>query len=87
MAEKDEFQLTITSEKGVIYYGECVVLFLPTSKGEVAIMKHHTPMIMKLSAGDVRMRSSPSSSTSTVATLTTGVVYVAQDKVSVLVDL
>ncbi|MFZ2544366.1 MAG: F0F1 ATP synthase subunit epsilon [Candidatus Saccharimonadales bacterium] len=85
MAEKDEFKLTVTNEKGVLYYGSCDILFLPTSRGEIAIMKHHTPMIMKLSAGDVRMKTS--SRTETIVSLTTGVVYVAQDEVSVLVDL
>lgn len=85
MAAKDEFTLTVTNEKGVMYYGACELLFLPSQKGEIAIMKHHTPMIMKLTPGKVRMKTS--SGTQEIAKLTSGIVYVAEDSVSVLVDL
>lgn len=85
MGAKDEFTLTVTNEKGVIYYGSCELLFLPSEKGEIAIMKQHTPMIMKLSAGKVRMKTS--TETQDLVSLNSGVVYVAEDSVSVLVDL
>ncbi|MCA9334732.1 F0F1 ATP synthase subunit epsilon [Candidatus Saccharibacteria bacterium] len=85
MAAKDEFTLTVTNEKGVMYYGPCELLFLPSQRGEIAIMKHHTPMIMKLTPGKVRMKTS--SGTQEIAKLTSGIVYVAEDSVSVLVDL
>ena len=85
MAAKDEFTLTVTNEKGVMYYGPCELLFLPSQRGEIAIMKHHTPMIMKLTPGKVRMKTS--SGTQKNAKLTSGIVYVAEDSVSVLVDL
>lgn len=85
MAAKDEFTLTVTNEKSVLYYGPCEVLFLPSQKGEISIMKNHTPMIMKLAPGSVKMK--VSSQISDITTLTSGIVYVAEDTVSVLVDL
>lgn len=85
MAAKDEFTLTVTNEKGVIYYGSCELLFLPSERGEIAVMKHHTPMILKLAPGKVSMKSS--SGTEVITTVTTGVAYVAEDEASVLVDL
>lgn len=85
MAAKEEFTLTVTNEKGVIYYGPCRLLFLPSQRGEIAVMKHHTPMIMKLTPGKIRMNAS--GSIEEIVTVTTGVVYVAEDSVSVLVDL
>lgn len=85
MAAKEEFTLTVTNEKGVLYYGPCELLFLPSVRGEVAVMKNHTPMIMMLAPGKVRMKSSTENRD--IAELTTGVVYVGNDEVSVLVDL
>lgn len=85
MAAKDEFTLTVTNEKGVLYYGPCELLFLPSERGEIAVMKSHTPMIMKLTPGKVRMKTS--SGTQEIAKLSSGIVYVAEDNVSVLVDL
>lgn len=86
MAAKDEFTLTVTNEKGVLYYGPCELLFLPSERGEIAVMKNHTPMIMKLAKGDVRMKSSDGNTT-TLVTVSSGVVYVAENEASVLVDL
>lgn len=85
MATKDEFTLTIMNEKGVLYYGGCVTLFLPSDRGETVIMKHHTPMIMKLTPGPVHLDAGTGKKE--VVTLNSGVVYVAEDTVSVLVDL
>jgi F0F1-type ATP synthase epsilon subunit len=85
MAAKDEFTLTVTNEKGVIFYGSCELLFLPSERGEIAVMKHHTPMILKLAAGKVRIKTS--SGTEDITSLVTGVAYVAEDEASVLVDL
>lgn len=85
MAAKDEFTLTVTNEKGVLYYGQCELLFLPSERGEVAVMKYHTPMIMKLTPGRVRMKTS--GGTQEITKVSSGIVYVAEDEVSVLVDL
>lgn len=85
MAAKEDFTLTVTNEKGVLYYGPCELLFVPSSRGEVAVMKHHTPMIMMLTPGTVRIKAS--SDIRDVTELTSGVVYVGEDTVSVLVDL
>lgn len=85
MAAKDEFTITITNEKGVLYYGPCELLFLPSQSGEIAIMRHHTPMIMKLVPGKIRIKTS--SGMQDVTKVTSGIVYVAEDEASVLVDL
>lgn len=85
MASKDQFTLTVTNEKGVLYYGDCTILFLPTTRGEIAVMRHHTPMIAMLAPGTVRMDTGQGKRD--VVELQTGVVYVAEDEVSILVDL
>jgi F0F1-type ATP synthase, epsilon subunit (mitochondrial delta subunit) len=85
MAAKEEFTLTVTNEKGVLYYGPCELLFVPSDRGDIAIMQHHTPMIMKMAPGSVRMKDA--SGEREIVTVKTGIVYVAEDSASVLVDL
>lgn len=86
MAAKEEFELRVINEKGVLYYGSCSLLFLPSARGEIAVMKHHTPMIMMLAKGTVRMQSG-GGKTQDITEVDSGVVYVAEDTVSVLVNL
>jgi F0F1-type ATP synthase epsilon subunit len=55
MAETD-FTVTVVSETGVIFFDECKVLFVPSEKGTMAILRSFTPTIMKLTPGDVAVR-------------------------------
>lgn len=85
MASKNEFSLTVINEKGVLYYGMCEALFLPSKRGEIAVLAHHTPMIMKLTPGPIRIKDA--SGQKNIVTVDSGVAYVAEDYVSVLADL
>jgi F0F1-type ATP synthase epsilon subunit len=55
MAEAD-FGVTIISESGVIFFDDCKALFVPASQGTTAILRSHTPTIMKLVPGEVAVR-------------------------------
>lgn len=85
MASKNEFNLTVMNEKGVLYYGTCEILFLPSARGEIAVLAQHTPMIMKLTPGSIRIKEA--GNIKKITTVESGVVYVAEDYVSVLADL
>lgn len=85
MASKEEFNLSVMNEKGVLYYGPCTILFLPSARGEIAVMKHHTPMILKLAAGPIHFKNG--SEKQDISEVTSGIAYVAEDEVSVLINL
>lgn len=82
---KDSFTLTVVGEAGVVYYGDCRVLFVPTQKEQLAIMPEHTPMIAQLGSGDVIAQEG--SKKHILATIKTGLLYVGDGEVSVLVDV
>lgn len=82
---QDKFTLSVLSEQGVIYYGECSVLFAPGERDTIAILPQHTPMIMKLAAGPISMKLDRTEST--ITELKTGVLYVAEEEVFVLANL
>lgn len=79
------FTLSVMNEAGVIFYGDCGILFVPSAKGEVGIESHHTPMIMQMTPGPISIQLKHERKHLTDAK--SGIVYVAEDKVSVLVDL
>ena len=84
MATKRSFQLKILSEKTVLYFGDAEVLFVPTKKEEIAIMSHHTPMIMVLGTGNVSVIEERKKNL--ITKIKSGIVYVGENEVSVLVD-
>ncbi|NCU30828.1 hypothetical protein EOL73_02805 [Candidatus Saccharibacteria bacterium] len=80
------FQLSILSEKEIMYYGECNILFAPAFHGgDVAILPEHTPMIMKMGEGGVSM--AISGQKTKVCEVKSGVLYVQDNEVIVLVNL
>lgn len=79
------FTLSVMDEHKVVYYGDCQILFVPGKRETLAILPHHTPMIMKLEPGEVRMKLE--GSVTTLAEIKSGIVYVAADKVTVLANL
>lgn len=86
MAASAKFNLKVLTEKTVIYFGVCEVLFVPYSQREsAAIMAHHTPTIMKLAQGKIAIRND--GHTQTLTEIKTGLLYVGDNEASVLVDL
>ena len=83
--ENKKFTLSVLEEKGVVYYGDCEVLFIPGKKETVAILAHHTPMVAKLEPGKIEMIDNHTRST--LCEVKTGLIYVAENEVSVLVNL
>jgi F0F1-type ATP synthase epsilon subunit len=81
---KSKFTLSVISQSKIVYYGNCDVLFVPSAQDIVAIMAYHTPMIMKLGKGKVVMRDN--SQNRELADIETGLLYVGENQVSVLVD-
>jgi F0F1-type ATP synthase epsilon subunit len=84
-ANRKKFRLSVLGEQGVVYDGDCEVLFLPGKKESIAVLAHHTPMIMKLEAGQISMINDRS--TTVLARVNSGLAYVAENKVSVLVNI
>jgi len=83
--EKRSFTISVLKESEVIYYGECNSLTIPSSKDFITILPYHTTLIMKLGAGPITMRSDGQKQI--LATVKTGLVYVGENEVTVLVDL
>jgi len=84
MAGKNKFTLNVINQEAIIYYGDCEVLFVPSDKETVAIMAYHTPMIMKLGEGRISIRENRK--TKHIADVKSGIVYVAENSVTVLVN-
>lgn len=82
MASK-QFTLQVVNQEGIVFYGNCNVLFVPGERDVVAIMAYHEPMIMKLGPGDVIIREGRK--TRTLATVKHGVVYVGENEVSAII--
>jgi F-type H+-transporting ATPase subunit epsilon len=83
--EKASINVKILNKDGSIYNGKCQVLFVPYKKEEIAILPLHTPIIALLSNGKIRIKDD--SGTRTVTEITSGIIYVGEDEVSVLVDV
>lgn len=83
--EKRSFTISVLKESEVIYYGECNSLTVPSLKDTITILPYHTPLIMKLGSGPIVMRSDGQKQI--LATVKTGLLYVGENEVTVLVDL
>ncbi len=83
--DQGTFTVSVLSEAGVVYYGECNALLIPTSHDTLAILANHTPMITMLGAGDVSIKSGRE--TQVLATVKSGLLYVGENEASVLVNL
>lgn len=87
MAKKENsFELTVISEKSILYYGPCDILFIPSVKKDVVvILPYHTPMIMKLGEGKVVMKLGREKSD--LATIKSGLLHVNNNEVYLLTNL
>lgn len=81
---KKTFTLNILNQEGIILYGNYEVVFVPSAKGEMAIMAFHTPMIMMLTPGKIRTREHHKNVV--VAEVEAGIVYVGENEVTILVN-
>jgi len=52
MAAKKIF-VSILSENGKLFEGNVDCLFVPSKKGEVAILPYHTPLVLLISQGSI----------------------------------
>jgi F0F1-type ATP synthase epsilon subunit len=84
MASRKTFTLNILNQTGVVRYGEYEAILVPTSQGETAIMAFHTPSIILMTPGHVRVHEKKGFQT--VADIKSGVVYVGENEVTVLIN-
>jgi len=75
----------IVREAGTIHYGKCQALFVPSLDGEIVVLPYHTPMIAKLGKGEVSIRDGRIKNI--ITNIETGLIYVGDNEVTVLVDL
>jgi len=86
MAQSDRsFTVSVLGEKGITYYGECTALFVPSEKDIVVVLAYHTPMIMKLGKGNVSIRNGKTKQQ--LAEIKSGLIYVGNNEVTVLINL
>ncbi len=69
----------------MLFEGSCDALVVPSQHGEIAVLAEHTPMIAALTRGEVVVRTGRARQV--VATIHTGVIHVAENSATVLVDL
>jgi len=79
------FTISVLNEHGVVYYGKCTTLFVPYKKEIIAVLAHHTPMIMKLSKGKVIIKDGREKRH--LADIDSGLIYVGDNEATVLVNL
>lgn len=82
--KKSTFTLTVLAEDGVLYYGEATRLFVPYQKSYIAVLLHHTPVIMKLSSGIVKYVLDGKETS--VCTIKSGLLRVQEDEVVVIAN-
>ena len=86
MAQSDgPFTISVLSESGVVYYGDCEVLTVPSKKDFITILPNHAPMIAILGKGPVTIGTGRNRQK--LVELKSGLLYVGDNEVSVLVNL
>ena len=83
--EKRTFTISVLKEDGVVYYGECSALTVPSTKDSVTILPYHIPVIMKLGVGTITMYTGRQKQN--LCTVKSGLLYVGDNEVTILVDL
>jgi F-type H+-transporting ATPase subunit epsilon len=79
------FYLKVMASNKVFYSGKCATLIVPALDGELAIQAHHQNMIVATSVGGIRFTDGESE-TWHEAIVGIGLVYVANNRVTMLVD-
>lgn len=83
--EKRTFTISVLSAEGIVYYGECSVLFVPAEHDIIAVLPNHTPMIAMLGSGVVSIKTGREKQS--ITTINRGLLYVGDNEVTVLVNL
>lgn len=83
--EKRSFVVSILNERETLYYGECSALTVPMKSDTITILPYHTPVIAKLSKGQVVIRVGRQKSV--IAELEGGLLYVGDNEATVLINL
>lgn len=80
---RNTFSVTITGEQGVIFFDECEAVLIPSLKGDVAILKSHTPMIARLPAGNISVRQG--GKIAKICEIKSGLAHIEEDEAVVMV--
>ena len=79
------FWLKVIASDHVFYNGNCEALVVPAHDGEVGILPHREAMILAIQEGDLKFRS-PGEQEYHHAVVGLGIVQVANNRVTVVVD-
>lgn len=79
------FSLKMLACDKVCYEGDCYILSIPTSTGNVAIMAHHQNMVFATQVGSVRYRTTEDGEWHEYI-CGIGIAHVANNRVTLLVD-
>ena len=83
--EKRSFVVSVLSEKETIYYGDCTALTVPTERDTITVLPYHTPLIAKLGKGQVVLYDGHKGQM--LSEIDSGLIYVGDNEVTVLVNL
>jgi len=53
--ERRRFEVSLVTPEGAAYEGECEMLIVPGSAGEIGILARHAPLVAMLKAGSTRV--------------------------------
>ena len=80
------FWLKIVASDHVFFNGSCEALVVPAHNGEVGILPHREAMILAIQEGELRFRTPESNGQWRKAVVGLGIVQVANNRVTVIVD-
>ena len=80
------FWLKIVASDHVFFNGSCEALVVPAHDGEVGILPHREAMILAIQDGELRFRTPESNGQWRSAVVGLGIVQVANNRVTVIVD-
>lgn len=82
MAES-KFLFEVTSPEGIIFNEEATEVSLPSQEGQITILPHHTPLLAKLSEGEIIIHKGTALS---YIAITGGFLEITKEKAQVLSD-
>ena len=82
MKQGTTFTLTLTKVHEILFIGEAISVTVPGTLGELTILAHHEPLITKLKAGIITVRTPQSES---VHTIEKGLLETSNGQVTILV--
>lgn len=85
MGKNQKISVKILSSEDELFIGETDCLFVPSKKGEVAILPYHVPMVLLMTKGAVSIVENRKKKK--ITEVEKGIVRVDDNSVSVLVNL